>query len=96
MYELRVAPIALQELKDAIDWYASRSPLAAKRFAQAIDVAMVDIEKSPLRFPSLNNRYRYVQLQRFPYFIAYRVIGNIVTIGSIRHSSRGDAEFSPS
>ena len=62
MYELRVAPIALQELKDAIDWYAARSPLAAKRFAQAIDEAMAEVETTPLRFPALNDRYRYVQL----------------------------------
>lgn len=95
MNELRVAPAALQELKEAIDWYAARSRRAAQRFAQAIDSSLNQIESSPDRFPRLNEKYRYVQLQRFPYFIAYRINGNVVTVGSIRHTSRGDAEFAP-
>jgi len=95
MNELCVAPAALQELKEAIDWYATRSPRAAQRFAQAIDSALDQIEFSPERFPRLNDRYRYMQLQRFPYFIAYCINGNVVTVGSIRHTSRGDAEFAP-
>lgn len=95
MRELRVSPSALQELKEAIDWYASRSHLAATRFAQAVDTALTQIESSPERFPTLNEKYRYVQLERFPYFVAYRIVGNIVTVGSIRHASRGEAEFSP-
>ena len=95
MIELRVAPAALQELKDAIDWYAIRSLRAAQQFARAIDDAFSQIESSPHLFPRLNERYRYVQLQRFPYFLAYRIDGNVVTVGSIRHASRGDGEFAP-
>lgn len=95
MNELRVAPAALQELKEAIDWYGARSRRAAQQFAQAIDSALTQIESTPERFPRLNERYRYVQLQRFPYFVAYRIDGNVVTVGSIRHTSRGDVEFAP-
>ena len=65
------------------------------QFAYPIDSALTQIESTPERFPRLNERYRYVQLQRFPYFVAYRIEGNVVTVGSIRHASRGDVEFSP-
>jgi toxin ParE1/3/4 len=95
MNEFRVAPAALQELNEAIDWYGARSQRAAQRFAQAIDSALTQIESTPLRFPQLNEQYRYVQLRQFPYFIAYRVDGNVITVGSIRHTSRGTAEFAP-
>ncbi|MBL9163522.1 MAG: type II toxin-antitoxin system RelE/ParE family toxin [Planctomycetaceae bacterium] len=47
MNELRVAPAALQELKDVIDWYATRSRRAAQQFAQAIDSALTQIESTP-------------------------------------------------
>lgn len=95
MHKLRVLPKALEELKEAIDWYGIRNVKAAQRFAQAIDDAFAAIELNPQRFPRLNERYRYVQLQRFPYFIAYLVDDQVVTIGSVRHTSRGDAEFAP-
>lgn len=92
MDKLRLSPIALDELKEAIDWYVARSPAAADRFAETVDAAMDAILAAPLSFPQLNERYRYVQLRPFPYIIAFGVRGDVINVVRIRHTSQRDFE----
>jgi plasmid stabilization system protein ParE len=90
-----MAPRALEELEDAIAWYAAKSPQAVRKFAIAADAALDALETDPERFPALNDRYRYVRVQDFPYYFAYQIHGGHVAIADFRHTSQSDPEFDP-
>lgn len=93
MADYRFLPIALEELDHALNWYKARSPAAARRFAEHVESALSAIEKSPHRFAKWDDVHRYVWLNRFPYFIAYRVVGETPLIVAIRHTSQGDTSL---
>jgi plasmid stabilization system protein ParE len=93
MAELRMTPRALDELVTALNWYADRSAEAESNFALAIDNALDALQSDPGRFPKLNDRYRYVRISRFPYYIAFQIIGDHVALASFRHTSQSDPEF---
>jgi toxin ParE1/3/4 len=88
MDKLRMAPKAFEDLQDAVRWYEKRSRGAADRFCRAIDAALDAIVETPRLFAKWDDDYRYVLLQRFPYYVIYRLDGDIVTVTAIRHTSR--------
>jgi plasmid stabilization system protein ParE len=92
MAELRMTRAALQEIKEAIEWYSLRSETATARFAGAVDEALDLIEANPTRFPFLKDNYRYLQVVGFPYILTFVEAQDIVWIMRFRHTSRGDRE----
>jgi plasmid stabilization system protein ParE len=90
MAELRFASNVFRELEEAIQWYERRSPEAAIRFCDETDAAFDSIAAYPHQFAQWKGRYRYLLLKHFPYHLIYRINDNVVTIASIRHTSRDD------
>lgn len=93
MNKLRMAAKAFTDLKEAVDWYEARNLEAADRFCRAIDLALDDIVANPRLFARWDDDFRYVRLQRFPYYIIYRLDDNTVTVSAIRHTSRDNLPF---
>lgn len=93
MAELRVSAPALDELEQALAWYAARNPNAASRFAQAAEAAFDAIEAHPERPPLQRGKYRCVLLDRFPYIVVYRWSGNVALVVAVRHTSRDNADL---
>jgi plasmid stabilization system protein ParE len=91
MTKLRFVRDALQDLEAALAWYEARSPEAARRFCEAIDVGLDLILSAPEMYPRWDERQYYYLVQRYPYNILYRVDPGIVTIAAIRHTSRNDS-----
>jgi hypothetical protein len=57
-------------------------------FALEVKAAITTIRNDPERFPRWNDRYRFAILDKYPYYIAYRVKADVVVIVAIRHASR--------
>jgi len=93
MAKYRFLPIALNDLEEAIEWYAARSATTAARFATEVERILANIESSPHRFPMWDDRHRYALLNRFPYFIAFRPVGDSPLIVAVRHTSRDAISF---
>jgi len=55
---LRVRSVARAEIGAAFDWYLARSPRAAARFVDAVDVAIKAIESAPRRQPVIQGQLR--------------------------------------
>ena len=51
-------PEAAAELEESFDWYANRSPRAARDFAFAVDAAIEKISADPRRFPKVDQRHQ--------------------------------------
>ena len=83
-------PGARADLREGRKWYASKSPLAAIAFAEAIESAVNAILEAPERYAQSTERgaREYVLPRRFPYTVVYRVIEPNVVIVAVAHHSR--------
>lgn len=89
MAKLRFTPWVADDLREAIAWYESRSPVAAQRLRAAIRAAFRDIEQSPLAYacavPEFEMRFRRVR--GFPLLVLYDVVDASVLVISVRHEA---------
>jgi plasmid stabilization system protein ParE len=79
---------ATAELEEALDWYAVRSPDAERAFAAAIDPSLASLIAAPQRFAEVTPGFRAVRVEKFPYQLIYRVLGETVVVVAVAHLKR--------
>jgi len=90
VYTVQIAPPAEREVAEAVDWYRSKSPIAADTFRAIVFDAVEMILHSPLSWPKVSDRgVRKLVLPRYPYSMFYSVAGDIVMILAVTHHRRG-------
>ena len=85
---LVVAPEAEAEINQAKEWYLGQSWLAARRFREAVDLALETIEQNPEQYQVVYRQTRRVLVDEFPYALFYVVTERQVTVVSCFHTSR--------
>ena len=88
MRHLRIRQIARAEILEAFDWYRARSPNAAARFIDAVDVAINAIEAAPEQHGPFHGNLRRWLLPGFPYGIYYKVYPTVISVVGVIHGSR--------
>jgi plasmid stabilization system protein ParE len=79
---------ATDELEEALNWYAARSPNARSKFSAGVKQSIASIIKTPHRYLKLSHSHRACRVIGFPYQVIYRVAGDIVIVVAIAHTSR--------
>jgi toxin ParE1/3/4 len=79
---------ATAELEEALNWYGARSEVAESRFAREVDKSLAKVLAAPERFLKVSAQHRACSVVDFPYQIIYRVVGDVLVIVAIAHSSR--------
>ena len=73
----------------AFEWYAERSPDAARRFDVTVERAIKEIARYPKRWPLGSYGTRRCLLRGFPYLLIYRELGaEVIQILAVAHTSR--------
>jgi plasmid stabilization system protein ParE len=86
--ELEWHPEAIDEAEEARDWYASRSPLAARGFLLELQAAAKAVHESPERWPKhRHGTRRCLFFHRYPYSLVY-VLGPPVQVVAVVHDKR--------
>lgn len=88
MVQISFHPEATAELEASADWYAKRSPHAARDFCVAVDVAIANIEADPERFVQIDDRHLACSVQKFPFQIVFQYYDDRVYIVAIAHAKR--------
>ena len=88
MRHLRIRQMARAEIHEAFDWYRSRSPDAAARFIDAVDLAIRAIETTPEQHGPFHGNLRRRLLAGFPYGIYFRVYPTVISVVGVIHGSR--------
>jgi len=90
MYDIVILPIALQDIKDAADWYNQKQPGLGKRFAAQVRKKMTLIKKAPFNYATRYDDVKTAVLDVFPFMTHYTVYNSqkIIVISAILHTSR--------
>ena len=86
--EPRWHPEAVLDAEEARDWYASRSPFAARGFLLALDDPVRAILLAPERGPlESHGCRRYLLPNRYPYALIYRLTPGVEVV-AVAHQRR--------
>jgi plasmid stabilization system protein ParE len=64
-------PIAFNEYKDAVEWYAARSNQAAECFVEAVKERLRLICEKPQHYRNTYKNFRETLLKKYPFYIIY-------------------------
>lgn len=88
-----VEPRAKQDIRDARDWYASKSPELSDAFRDDLEVTFDRIANAPLGTAVSFGRTRLKPMGRFPYVIGYIYHDHEVHITAVLHGRRDSDLF---
>ena len=88
MKPLEYHPESTAESGEAIDWYWSRSPLAALDFADELESALARLQNTPQVCPPYLHSTRRMILDRFPFSVVFRERLHDIQIIAVAHASR--------
>ena len=101
-YRVIVTPTADAEAREAFDWYAERSPAAARRWYAGLAKAIASLAEGPERCPVAEDdsevlgrevRLKLYGRRRGAYRILFVIRGAEVNVLRIRHTARGPLEL---
>lgn len=76
------------DLQETFEWYEIQRPGLGYEFIMEIENGFKKICSHPEYYRAINERFRRIKINRFPYLIIYEVENNTVIINSVRHDSR--------
>lgn len=79
---------ATAELEEALAWYAVRSPNAERAFALAVDGALAQLVTAPERSAEVAPGIRGLSVEKFPYQLIYRLVGDAAVVLAVAHAKR--------
>jgi len=86
--ELRFHPDIYHEVKNAYDWYESKSEGLGEDFLRESETAYSLIQRLPDTWPVIKRGFRRYLLKRFPYGVIYKVREDCILIVAVMHLSR--------
>lgn len=89
MYRVSIHRLAIREFKKAKSWYQNRSQVAAQRFQDALQSALVEVAEHAELHAADETGLRFWKLKRFPYLLFYCVIDvSSVHVYAVAHERR--------
>lgn len=81
-------PGAEADANAAWQWYAERSPVAARAFSTELIASVERIAQSPEAWPPYLAGTRRYFFPKFPFSLVYRVAGDTLTVMAVAHHRR--------
>jgi plasmid stabilization system protein ParE len=81
-------PSAAKEVTAAQRWYANIRPDLGTAFAEEFQQGIARLASAPQRFAQHLHGTRAYVLNRFPYLIVYRLLGNNVQVVAVQHAKQ--------
>lgn len=87
-YNLSVQIEAILEIREAFEWYEDQKGGLGYELLDEIETCYEKLTDNPLRYSLINQYYRRIKTNRFPYLLIYEVEGDDIIINSVRHIKR--------
>jgi plasmid stabilization system protein ParE len=90
MASVRLLRRADADLEEAVAWYEARSPQAARRFEDAVIVALERIAAMPEMYALVDDQHRLCPVRRSQYLIVYRydANGDEIVVVAVAHAKQ--------
>jgi plasmid stabilization system protein ParE len=88
LLDFSIHPAAVEEAFEAARWYRERSPIAAARFVEELNLVIDAIVEAPRRWPRAIAGTRKVKLPFFPFLVIYVETDIYVRILAVAHGRR--------
>lgn len=87
-YQLRLRPIAEDDLRQAYAWYEEQRPGLGGDLLLCVEATLDAIRENPLCFPVIHKEIRRALIRRFPYAIFYLIDCQSISVLAILHCKR--------
>lgn len=84
---------ARADIRQARRWYEDQRAGLGAEFVTAVDATVADIAAMPLRFPEVSPGFRRALVDRFPYKVVFRELGQRIIVVAVYHNSRDPARL---
>lgn len=88
VYKVVIYDDAKIEFRKSYNWYKDINQSLANRFYNSFNESLSVIRKDPFLFQIRFDDTRIKILKTFPYLIHYKIVGDVIIIKAIFHSSR--------
>jgi len=88
MERLIYHPAAMDEVREAAQYYESARPGLGKRFLHAVDVTADYLQQRPLLWRQIDGPWRRMIIHNFPYAMIYRVDDQQIFVAAVMHMHR--------
>jgi plasmid stabilization system protein ParE len=78
------------DLIEAADWYGQQNAEVGQNFVNDFNKTLAKIHANPETYRKVFLDYRKIQLDKFPYYIIYRLSKKVIYILAVYHNKRND------
>jgi plasmid stabilization system protein ParE len=76
------------DLIEAADWYDQQNVEIGQNFVDDFTKTLAKIRANPETYRKVYADYRKIQLEKFPYYIIYRLGGKVIYLLAVFHNKR--------
>ena len=87
-YKIVLQEEAVLEIQAAFEWYENQKSGLGYELLTNMELCFKRISQQPNYYTFINERYRRVKTNRFPYLIVYEIKESNVFIIGVRHAKR--------
>jgi toxin ParE1/3/4 len=87
-YNLVIQTEAVLDLQEAFEWYEKKRKGLGYLLIEEIEISYQKLSENPHHYTHINQVYRRIKLNKFPYLIIYEIEGQNIIINSVRHAKR--------
>ncbi len=84
-FTLYVQSEAIFEIQAAFAWYEDQKEGLGYELLKEIEVCYQSLASNPLRYPYIDNNFRRIKTDRFPYILMYEIENTTVFVTRLRH-----------
>ena len=90
---LRFHPLVAEDLREATRWYDEISVDLGNRFRSQVNARFDDIAERPESFAIAFDDVHFARIQRFPYLVLFRNLGDVIHLLGVFHSASDPARW---
>jgi toxin ParE1/3/4 len=87
-YTLVVQSEAVVDMQEAFEWHEERRTGLGFELMTEIEVGFERICKHPQHYASINEKYRRLRTNRFPYLVIYEIEDNNIIVIAVKRTSQ--------
>ncbi len=90
---LRFHPLVAADLRNATRWYDDISIDLGNRFRSHVNARFDDVAERPETFAVVFDDVHLARIQRFPYLVLFRTVGDSIHLLGVFHSASDPAKW---